>query len=97
MRCNHYLVSGKVQGVSFRHFTWKTATILNLLGWVRNLSDGRVEILASGPEDKIQEFESKIRTGPAHALVEQIIQRCIESSGQFNGFEIGVDGQDPID
>ena len=46
----HIFVSGLVQGVFFRYFTKKTADKLNLKGWVKNLDDGRVEILAEGDE-----------------------------------------------
>lgn len=52
----HILVSGRVQGVWFRGSTAKVAEALGLVGWVRNLPDGCVEIEAQGPVSKIEEF-----------------------------------------
>ncbi len=68
-----YVVTGRVQGVGFRAFTKDTALALGLNGWVRNLSDGSVEIMASGPTDKIHTFEEKIRVGPSFARVVHIV------------------------
>ena len=50
------LYSGMVQGIGFRYTTQRYASELGLEGWVRNLSDGRVEILAHGPHEKINEL-----------------------------------------
>lgn len=50
----HILYSGTVQGVGFRYNTYKFAQTLNLKGWVKNLADGRVEILTEGPKEKIE-------------------------------------------
>jgi len=53
---SHIFYSGTVQGVGFRFTTQRLANELNLTGWVRNLSDGRVEILAEGSKEKTQEL-----------------------------------------
>ena len=50
----HIFYSGTVQGIGFRFTVQRYARELNLAGWVRNVSDGRVEILAEGPQEKIQ-------------------------------------------
>ncbi|NJL26073.1 MAG: acylphosphatase, partial [Calothrix sp. SM1_5_4] len=55
----HYLISGRVQGVGFRAFKHRRAVELGLRGWVRNLSDGRVEVLARGPGETLSQFESR--------------------------------------
>ncbi len=68
-----YVVTGRVQGVGFRAFTRDIALSLELNGWVRNLSDGSVEIMAHGPTDKIHAFEEKIRVGPSFARVLHIV------------------------
>jgi len=65
----HILVSGGVQGVCFRMYTRDKALSLDLKGWVRNLLDGRVEIVAEGEGEKIALFLVLIRTGPSSARV----------------------------
>ena len=52
----HFWVSGRVQGVFFRVYTEKTAKQLELKGLVRNLPDRRVEVIAEGPKEKLEEF-----------------------------------------
>lgn len=68
----HYLISGKVQGVGYRAFAQTNARSLSVTGCTRNLKDGRVEILASGEEQKLKEFEAILRQGPPHARVERV-------------------------
>lgn len=65
----HYTVSGKVQGVSFRAYTVEAARSLGLSGWVRNLNDGRVEVLAKGPDGRFAAFEEFLKRGSPHARV----------------------------
>ena len=65
----HIFVSGGVQGVCFRMYTRDKALSLDLKGWVRNLLDGRVEIVAEGEGEKIALFLVLIRTGPSSARV----------------------------
>lgn len=67
--CKHFLISGRVQGVGFRISTQHEAQSLGLHGWVRNLPDGRVEILAWGDSRAMQAFETWCRHGPPHARV----------------------------
>ncbi|MBI2193082.1 MAG: acylphosphatase [Planctomycetes bacterium] len=68
----HWVVRGRVQGVGFRAFTQRTALILDLRGWVRNLPSGEVELVAQGPEGALKEFEEKITRGPRGSKVEHI-------------------------
>lgn len=63
-------VKGIVQGVSFRHYTKKKADDLGISGYVRNLDDGSVEIVAKG--DRLEEFLEWCRTGPKSARVDDI-------------------------
>ena len=65
----HLVVSGLVQGVWFRKSTCDKARELGLCGWVRNLPDGRVEILATGPEGKLLELQAWCHHGPPLARV----------------------------
>ncbi|MFZ6048659.1 acylphosphatase [Pseudomonas sp. CR3202] len=67
--CLHGYVSGKVQGVYFRQSTQDQADRLELDGWVRNLSDGRVEVLVEGEEDAVRELAAWLEQGPADARV----------------------------
>ncbi|MGY4531216.1 acylphosphatase [Pseudomonas sp. TE3786] len=67
--CLHGYVSGKVQGVFFRQSTEAQATRLDLDGWVRNLADGRVEVLVEGEEEAVRELAVWLETGPKKAKV----------------------------
>ena len=85
--CINCVVSGKVQNVWFRATTQKEAQKLNLTGWVRNLPDGRVEVLACGPEEGIAQLKSWLRHGPPRAEVTDL--QCTELPWQsFERFEI---------
>jgi acylphosphatase len=79
-----YLVSGQVQGVGFRWFVARHARSLGLSGYARNLPDGRVEVVASGPTEALTDLERLLRTGPAYARVEQV-----ERSDEPAAFPIG--------
>lgn len=68
----HILVQGRVQGVGFRQFTYRAAVELELTGWVRNLPDGQVEIVAEGEELPLTSFMSLIRQGPPLSRVDAI-------------------------
>ncbi len=68
----HYLVSGRVQGVAYRHHAKLEARALGLEGVVRNLPDGCVECIARGPAAAMAQFESFLRRGPPAALVERV-------------------------
>jgi len=63
------LISGMVQGVGYRYWAMGEARRLGLEGWVRNLTDGRVEILALGAGDRIEELEKSCHAGPSSARV----------------------------
>lgn len=67
-----YLVEGRVQGVGFRWSTTQTARRLGLRGTVRNRPDGRVEVHAEGPSEKLRELESWLEDGPRAARVTDV-------------------------
>lgn len=71
----HFFIKGKVQGVGFRYFTQQTASSMTLDGWVRNLSDGRVECLVCGNSKTLEVFENVLRQGPAFSRVHQITKK----------------------
>jgi acylphosphatase len=85
--CRHYLVSGQVQGVFYRASTESTARRLGLTGWVRNLPDGRVELVACGEETKLKELERWLWQGPAHAHVEEVTARNVPAQ-VFTNFSV---------
>jgi acylphosphatase len=83
-----YLVSGRVQGVGFRWFIQEAATVEGLHGWVRNLSDGRVEIRAEGDAEALDRFEGKVYVGPRGSRVEEIDTTDVGASGHDTGFTV---------
>jgi acylphosphatase len=68
----HVIVKGRVQGVFFRKSTVQEAERLGLAGWVKNRSDGGVEIEAEGAEEALEAFLAFCRRGPEHARVEDV-------------------------
>ncbi|MBI2578373.1 MAG: acylphosphatase [Candidatus Aenigmarchaeota archaeon] len=86
-RCCIY-ISGRVQGVSFRSFTKQNAELLGLNGFVKNLDDGRVEVIVEGHEDKIEQLVEKIRQGPPRAKIDDVSVTWEEALGNFKGFDV---------
>lgn len=68
----HYWISGRVQGVYFRASACEQAKSLSLTGWVRNLPDGRVEAIAAGKDQALNDFESWLWKGSDRAQVEGV-------------------------
>ncbi len=66
------LLSGEVQGVGFRYFAYRRARKLGICGYVRNLTDGRVEIVASGDKSALESFLEDVRRGPMMARVADV-------------------------
>ena len=83
-----YLISGRVQGVGFRFFADAAAAHEGLHGWVRNLSDGRVEVVAEGEAEAIERFERRVRRGPPAARVSHVETTENLPTGQQTGFNI---------
>ena len=67
-----FMVDGRVQGVSFRFFTRENADRLDLVGYVRNLSDGKLEVCAYGTDKNLDKLEKKLEKGPRMARIESI-------------------------
>ncbi|MHA6723699.1 acylphosphatase [Sphingomonas sp. RS2018] len=67
------LVSGRVQQVGYRDYMVRKAQALGVRGWVRNLTDGRVEMLADGDDAAIEAFLAATREGPAMARVDDVV------------------------
>jgi acylphosphatase len=71
-QCRRFFVTGSVQGVFYRVATQVTARRLGLSGWVRNLADGNVELVACGEAAKLKELEQWLWQGPPRARVAQV-------------------------
>lgn len=71
--CIHCIVAGKVQGVWFRASTQEKAKELGLTGWVRNLPDGNVEVLACGDKGKLEDLHKWLHMGPELANVTDVV------------------------
>ncbi|HKU83583.1 MAG TPA: acylphosphatase [Candidatus Nitrosocosmicus sp.] len=84
----HIFVSGKVQGVYFRQNTSLKAQELGIVGWVRNLSDGRVESVMEGLEVDIDKMISWCKSGPKDALVTDVKIMNEEYKKEFSTFDI---------
>jgi len=84
------LVRGVVQGVGFRYFVLRTARDLGLRGFVKNLRDGSVEVVAEGPRGALERFARDVSDGPGHAVVRDVEQEWSEPSGEFESFEVGL-------
>jgi len=88
MQSRRYLVSGRVQGVSFRAATRQRARELGIDGYAHNLPDGRVEVVACANEAALTQLESFLWRGPPHARVDQVEVQSITGQVQA-GFVIG--------
>ncbi|HZO82699.1 MAG TPA: acylphosphatase [Candidatus Binataceae bacterium] len=82
------LVHGRVQGVFFRHSTAEQAHALGLAGWVRNLPDGDVEIVAEGPRRELKILAAWAHQGPRLARVESVEEQWSQPHGESAGFTI---------
>lgn len=83
-----FLIWGNVQGVGFRKFIKAKADELNLNGWTRNLSDGRVEAMIEIEENMLDEVCKIIKQGPSKSNVEKMIVEKANHSIDNLGFEI---------
>jgi acylphosphatase len=80
--------SGHVQGVGFRYTTKNVAMGYEVTGIVRNLPDGRVELVAEGEKQELQAFQQGIRNSGLGRLIAQEQERWSEAKNEFRGFEI---------
>jgi len=83
----HIWITGYVQGVFFRHSMAQRARSQVLVGWVRNLPDGRVEAVIEGEEDAVRSLVEWSHAGPPHATVERVELAWESASGDFSGFQ----------
>ncbi len=85
----HLIISGRVQGVGFRYFTYRNAKELKLKGWVKNLRDGTVETVFTGDAENVYNMIEQLKEGPASARVENIEDVEVNAdTDSFNDFTI---------
>lgn len=82
------IVSGSVQGVSYRDFVVRTGTELGLTGTAQNLPDGTVRVVAEGPRERLDVLVERLREGPPLAEVSEVSHRCVSATGQHKDFSI---------
>ena len=88
----HVFVSGQVQGVGYRAWTRDKALELGLKGWVRNLSDRRVEALLCGQKSQIEQMLIAMESGPILSKVTGITQEEVQSNQEFETFSVEKSG-----
>lgn len=81
-------VSGRVQGVGFRNFVQKQANELDLVGYVRNLPGGEVEVVAEGPAEQLEQLRQKLWKGPMLSKVADVKDVQSDAIGEFSGFSV---------
>ena len=84
----HIIVSGLVQGVFFRATTRQKALSLGLSGWVKNLTDGKVEAVFEGEKEKVKEMVEWAKKGPDSAQVDGVKVDWEKYTGHFSNFEV---------
>jgi len=88
MIARRLLISGMVQGVGFRYFAIRAAQQLDVVGTVRNLPDGRVEVVAEGEPSAMATFKTELERGPAYARVTRVEEIEIAPTGRFARFGV---------
>ena len=81
-------IAGRVQGVYFRASACQEAQTLGITGWVRNCSDGSVELVAEGAREKLDQFIAWCHRGPAGARIADVSVRWENPEHSFHGFVI---------
>jgi acylphosphatase len=89
MIARRYFISGDVQGVGFRYFVViEIKRIGGVVGFVRNLRDGRVEVYAEAGEKELEQLEATLRKGPRGGQVENVQVEWEVPSGNYHDFRI---------
>ena len=83
-----FIISGLVQGVGFRYWALKLAQERKLVGYVRNLHDGRVEIVAEGTCESLDAMCADLRVGSGFSKVAQVEETPLEPTGSYTSFKI---------
>jgi acylphosphatase len=88
MMAAEIVAEGRVQGVGFRNFAQRKASLLGLSGYVMNLRDGRVRVRAEGAREVIEELVRDLRKGPPLSQIERVSVTWVPPTGRFASFGI---------
>ncbi len=83
-----FLVAGEVQGVGYRFFAQRAAARHQVVGYARNLDDGRVEVLAEGPASRVEAFKNELAAGPRYSAVQNMEELVLDPTGLYPTFRI---------
>ena len=81
-------ISGEVQGVGYRFFAQRAAARHQVVGYVKNLDDGRVEVLVEGAAQQVEEFKHELATGPRFSAVNHVEEINLDPTGLYSSFRI---------
>ncbi len=84
-------ISGRVQGVFFRDNARKIAQDLDLVGWVQNMPDGSVQVVAEGDERRLERFLESLKEGSDSAVISDVGIKWEKPKGEFEEFEVKYD------
>jgi len=84
----HIYFSGHVQGVGFRYSVKQLSLEFDVTGWVKNLPDGRVELVAEGERNELETFQAAIPDAGLRRFIRDTQSHWGEGTGEFRGFEI---------
>tara|TARA_Y100000589_G_C26842905_1_gene502719 strand:- start:187 stop:462 length:276 start_codon:yes stop_codon:yes gene_type:complete len=84
----HIYFSGHVQGVGFRYSVKQLSLEFDVTGWVKNLPDGRVELVAEGERNELETFQAAIPDAGLRRFIRDTQSHWSEGTGEFRGFEI---------
>lgn len=88
MQTKHIQLSGKVQGVGFRRYTYKQALLYNIVGWVKNNPNGTVEVVAQGSSENMKLFIKRLKKGPKKARVTEFKCLSVTHKTNYTNFKI---------
>lgn len=83
-----FRIYGHVQGIGFRYFTWKQALKIGVTGFVRNLADGSVEVVAVGSKSQIEALDAWLQHGPRTAIVDNVFSENYLGEKEFTAFQV---------
>ena len=83
-----FRIYGHVQGVGFRYFTWQYALKIGVTGFVRNLADSSVEVIATGSESQIDALDAWLQHGPRTAIVDNVFSENYLGEKEFTAFQV---------